>query len=272
MENIASLSDISYSDMLAFVQWSSQGGASQKTVRNYLIHMRKYFDWLISEGIVQDNPVSCIKLQGIRRQSQQEILPVEQLRELYARYPVTVSYEAGKMMPPQEISQLSRKRNKVILGLLVFQGLRVEEIAALRVPALQLRDGEIHIHAQRRTAERVLRLESHQIYEIMDYLHNVREQILPEGVVTDRLFVQHKGGKFFYGVTQILLRHLRRINERIRNIDQIRASVITHWLRKYDLRTVQYMAGHKYVSSTEAYRQNILDGLQADVMKYHPIV
>ncbi|MCK7560220.1 hypothetical protein MKQ70_37055 [Chitinophaga sedimenti] len=52
----------------------------------------------------------------------------------------------------------------------------------------------------------------------------------------------------------------------------MRASVIVHWLRKYDLRTVQYMAGHKYVSSTEAYRKYLLDGLQADVMKYHPIV
>ena len=272
MEHIAALNDISYSDMLAFVQWSGNGGASQKTVRNYLIHMRKYFDWLISEGVIRDNPVSCIKLQGIRRQSQQEILPEEQLRELYARYPVTISYEAGKIMPPQEISQLSRQRNKVILGLLVHQGLRVEEIAALQVRDLRLREGLVHIHAQRRTAERELQLESCQVYDIMDYLHNVREQILPAGVVSDRVFVQHKGGKNFYGVTQILLKHLRRINDRVRNLDQLRASVITHWLRKYDLRTVQYMAGHKYVSSTEAYRQNILDGLQADVMKYHPIV
>ncbi len=271
LENIPALDDISYSDLLAFIKWSSQGGASQKTIRGYLTHVRKYYDWLISEGVLKENPVSCIKVQGVKRRVYYDILSAQELQALYENYATEITYETGRIVPPQEMNLRSRKRNKIILSLLVYQGLRVEEIAALRVPDLQLREGRIMIHAQRRTAERLMPLESHQVYAIMDYLHEVRKQILPAGVITDRLFVQRQGGEYFYGITQTLLRQLRQVNPRIRNLDQIRASVITHWLKAYDLRKVQYLAGHKYVSSTEAYKQNVLDGLQEAVAKFHPL-
>lgn len=270
-ENIPGLEEISYSDIMAFVRWSGKGGASQKTVAGYLTHIRKYYDWLISECMIKENPVSCIKVQGIKRGVYYDILSPQQLQELYDSYPVEITYETGKIIPPQELNTLSRRRNKVILSLLIHQGLRVEEIVALQVQDLQLREGKITIHAQRRTAARVMALESHQVYELMDYLHQVRKQLLPAGEITTRLFVQRKGGENFYGITQMLLRHLRKINSRIKNLDQIRASVITQWLKQYDLRKAQYLAGHKYVSSTEAYKQNVLDGLKEDVIRFHPL-
>jgi integrase/recombinase XerD len=52
---------------------------------------------------------------------------------------------------------------------------------------------------------------------------------------------------------------------------QIRASTITNWLKHYNLREVQYMAGHKYVSSTERYRMDTLEDLQKELEKYHPL-
>jgi integrase/recombinase XerD len=64
---------------------------------------------------------------------------------------------------------------------------------------------------------------------------------------------------------------LKKLNRNIESVQQIRTSVITHWLKHYNLREVQYMAGHRYVSSTEAYLINDLDDLQEDINKYHPI-
>ncbi|MFY0255934.1 tyrosine-type recombinase/integrase [Chitinophaga sp. 30R24] len=270
-ENIPELEDISYSDMLDFMKWSSRGGASQRTVSGYLTHVRKYYEWLISEGMIKENPVSSIKVQSIKRRAYYDILSAAQLEELYQHYTTNITNEPGKMLPPQEMNILSRRRNRVILSLLVYQGLRVEEVAALKTSDLQLREGKIMIHAKRRTAARNMTLESFQVYEIMDYLHEVRKQLLPEGVITDQLFVQRDGGQNFYGVTQTLLKQLRQINGRIKNLDQIRTSVITQWLKQHDLRKVQHLAGHKYVSSTEAYKQNVLEGLQEAVNRYHPL-
>jgi integrase/recombinase XerD len=46
--------------------------------------------------------------------------------------------------------------------------------------------------------------------------------------------------------------------------------VITHWLKNHNLRQVQQMAGHRYISSTEAYLVNQTEDLQADIDQFHP--
>lgn len=270
-ENIIEPEEISYQDAMAFMKWSSGHGASQKTIANYLNHVKKFYQFLISEKLVTENPVAHIRVQGIKRRVFYDTLTLEQLQTLYHAYPVTIQHEPGKIIPPQEKNILSRKRNKVILGLLVYQGLRVEEIAALRLQDLQLREGRITIHSQRRTAARTMRLESHQVYELMDYTGEVRTQFTAVHGNTDKLFIQWRAGENFYGITQMMLKHLRKINPRIKNFEQIRASVITGWLKIFDIRKVQYLAGHKYVGSTEDYKAGVIDELQNDVSRYHPI-
>jgi site-specific recombinase XerD len=270
-EGITELEEISYQDAMMFMQWSSKHGASQKTIANYLNHIRKFYSFLISEGAVKENPVAHIKVQGIKRKVYYDCLNDEELKELYHSYPTSIEHEEGKVIPPQQRNVLSRRRNKVIVSLLVHQGLRVEEVATLRLQDLQLREGKITIHQQRRTASRIMSLAPHQVYELMDYVHEVRKEFLKEVGATDKLFIQWNNGENFYGITQGILKTLRTINSRIKNLDQIRASVITGWLRIFDLRKVQYLAGHKYVSSTEAYKANVIDELQEDVKKYHPL-
>jgi len=64
---------------------------------------------------------------------------------------------------------------------------------------------------------------------------------------------------------------LKAINPSVLNAKQIRASVITKWLKIYNLREVQYLAGHKYISSTESYLENDMEGLQEEVQQFHPL-
>lgn len=147
-----------------------------KTIANYLSHVRKFYQFLMSEGAVKENPVAHIKVQGIKRKVYHDILNTDELQELYQQYPTTIEHEPGKIIPPQQKNILSRRRNKVILSLLIYQGLRVEEVAAINLQDLQLREGKITVHAQRRTAARTMKLESHQVYELMDYIHEIRKQ------------------------------------------------------------------------------------------------
>jgi site-specific recombinase XerD len=268
-EGITELEAIRYPDAMVFIAWSSRHGASQKTIANYLTHISKYYQFLISEGAVKENPVAHIKMQGIKRKVYHDILNTDELQQLYQSYPTTIEQQPG--WPPQQQNILSRQRNKVILSLLIYQGLRAEEVAAINLQDLQLREGKLTIHAERRTAARTMTLESHQVYELMDYIHQTRKAFLKTNETTDKLFLQWKQGENFYGITQMMLAHLRKINNRVKNLDQIRASVITAWLKQYDLRKVQYLSGHKYVSSTEAYKANNIDELQSDVTKYHPL-
>ena len=271
-ENIPEPEAVNYNDLMAYVQACQQRGVSQKAIAHYLVDIRKLYDFWISEGIAKDNPAAFIKLRGIKRSVRHQLLSVDELQRLYRQYPILTQYDTGKTLPPQEQNLLSRRRNKVIVGLLVNQGLRVEEIKALKLQDLHLREGRITVHHQRRTAERTLELEAGQVYELMDYLAGTRKQFLQgHDGTTDDLFIQHNEAVHFYGVTSVILKHLRRINQVVKNLDQVRASVITHWVKTYGLRKAQYLAGHRYVSTTESYKEQLLDELQADVKKFHPL-
>ncbi|MXV15617.1 integrase [Hufsiella ginkgonis] len=64
---------------------------------------------------------------------------------------------------------------------------------------------------------------------------------------------------------------LQRIDPKVKNAMQIRQSVITEWLKEKNLRIVQYMVGHKYVSSTELYKTTNLENLKEALNKFHPL-
>jgi integrase/recombinase XerD len=52
---------------------------------------------------------------------------------------------------------------------------------------------------------------------------------------------------------------------------KIRESVIVYWLKTKDIRTVQYLAGHRYVSSTERYKKLDMEHLKEQVNELHPL-
>lgn len=71
-------------------------------------------------------------------------------------------------------------------------------------------------------------------------------------------------------MTQLMIK-VRKINPSVQNAKQIRASVITKWVKMYNLREVQYLAGHRYISGTEGYLQNDMEGQKKEVQQYHPL-
>ncbi len=66
------------------------------------------------------------------------------------------------------------------------------------------------------------------------------------------------------------MKNLKQQHHEITSAKQIRASVITNWLKHYNLREVQYRAGHRFVSSTESYKINDIETLQNDIVQFSP--
>ena len=88
---------------------------------------------------------------------------------------------------------------------------------------------------------------------------------------TTRKGTRRGGRRFDKNSLWHLFREIKKVNPCIINAIKIRQSVITYWLKTINLRQVQYMAGHKYVSSTERYQTNYLDNLQSKLEKCHPL-
>lgn len=268
-ENI-DIADTNYNDVMAFIQSCNQRGNERSTVQQYVVAIRHYYSHLIYEGDISDNPASNIEIKGIKRRKLHDTFNPEELEQIYKTYPAEL--QVKKNAPPQKSNQLARKRSKVMLGLLIYQGIKVEELAELETSDLKLREGKIIIKGKRRTNERTMKLEGFQIIDLMDYINETRKGLLEINQrQTNLLFFSKDNGNNFGNVMHSLMKSLKQKNIKIKSIKQIRASVITAWLQQYNLRQVQYMAGHRYVSSTEAYQANNIIELQEEIFKHHPI-
>ena len=275
-QNINDATEVSHNDVIAYVQHYNLKGTGKKTIAHYIMHLKKYFDWLMSEGEVTDNPCSNIKIKGIKRKVLYEMLSMEELEKLYNDYSTEITIQRTDKMkcpPPQQMQTLARRRNKIILGLIVYQALRSEEITRLQLQDLKLREGKIFIAGANRSNERTLKLESQQVFDLLDYINDTRKQILQHKGITEpvqEMFFNIGDSSRFSNTLSMLLTNLKKMNSKVKTLDQLRASVIVHWLKLYNLRKVQVMAGHRYISSTESYKSNNLDDLKEDIKNYHP--
>lgn len=255
--------NIGYSDVTAFIQLLKKRGIKQKTQNTYTASIKKYLNHLVEQGILPGNPAEHIKLQGTNQRNLYNIFSIEELENLYYQYPLNHT---------RTLAQLTSKQNKIIAGLFVWQGLRTEDMGKLTITDLKLREGKIHIPGGRKTEQRTLTLNAHQIIDMMDFLHETRKAIQEKtNITTNQLFIGVAGSPGIYCIMKSVAEQLKRLQPKLNSVKQIRASVITHWLRQYNLRKVQYMAGHRYVSSTEKFKINDIEGLQEEVSKYHPI-
>ena len=268
---------VSYPDLMAFIKHSRKKDSTGLLNRK-LGAIRKYYEWLQFEGEIEKNPASGIYLKGKKRSVPHDLLDRETLDQLNENYHVT-----------DERAQ----RNKVILGLLIYQGLTTEELHKLEPEHIKLKAGKIEIPAGSKTQSRTLQLEPHQILELQEYIKITRPQLLDKILSYDhkqpfyragrkvnqidkaqlqrQLLISSNGSTHIKNTLKYLIQALQRINEEVKSAAQIRQSVITEWLKVKDLRTVQYMSGHRYVSTTERYQSNNLEDLEEALNVHHPL-
>ena len=256
---------VSYQDLLEFMKGCSKKGISQKTIQHYLNTVKHFYNHLEEEKRVTVNPTLGIEIKGIKRQVLYHIIEPHELHKLYNQYPSET---------------LKDRRNKVMLGLIVYQGIRTEELTRLTTKEVKLREGKIDVLGSRKNNGRLLQLESHQVMDMYDYILQVRPEILqmnPKRKAqtkqeTEQLFIGEGGNCYSLSnfMTQLMIK-VRKINPSVQNAKQIRASVITKWVKMYNLRKAQYLAGHRYISTTESYLQNDLEGLIEELNQFHPL-
>jgi len=256
---------VGYADLLLYMKYRSRKGTSQRSIQNYLSTIKHFYEHLIRDGKIINNPASEIEVKGVKRKVLYHILEPHELQALY---------NGCQDESPKGI------RNKVMLGLLINQGLTTSELSKLEVKDIDLREGKIDVPGGVRSNGRVMKLEAHQVMEIYNYVLKVREEIKeinPKRKYQERqdnqnLFIGDGGNNanFSNYMTRLMVK-VRKLNPSVLNAKQIRASVITKWLRMYNLREVQYLAGHRYISSTESFLENEMEGLQEEVQQFHPL-
>lgn len=242
-----------YNELLNFMRHCQDSGVTKRTAYGILCVIRHYCNYLIHEGKRTDNPAAGVFIRGLVRKLPANLLNMEELEELYKLYSIQLNIDASK---------------KIMFGLLVYQGVTVGELTRIEGKDIRLKEGKIRISGTKTTNERTLDLNAIQVIDLQQYLDKNKWK---EG----KLFTEGRrkdiSEKNINNRLQHMFSQLKQLNPKVINAKQIRSSVITHWLRQNHLRQVQYMAGHKYVSSTQRYQLNNLDDLKNELEHHHPM-
>lgn len=252
--------NISYNDLLEYVQYEKQRNVITASINLRLTSIGKYFDCLKEQGSITRNPARTIRVRGALKKVVEQPLKYADLEKLYH------SYKALERDVPNNIKEkwkLAKERNIIITGLLIWQGLHSGELEKLEVNHINLNEGIIYIPSTARGSSRELKLSTQQILTLHTYIHGgTRDKLKPKA---EELLPGN-----LCNTISALSKELQGINPVIKNALHIRASVILHWLRLHNKRQVQYMAGHKYIGSTEMYAVQELETLTDQLTKYHP--
>ena len=252
--------NISYTDLLNYVQYEQKRNKDVSTINLRISSISKYFEFLKEENLVIRNPARTLRIKGKAKTIIQNPLKYEELQNLYNGYK-SITKDVPNHI--KEKSELAKQRNIIIVGLLIWQGLHSGELEKLEVNHVNLNDGIIYIPSTARSNSRELKLSTQQILTLHTYIHGgTRDKLKPtaEELLPGNL----------HNTVSLLSEELKGINPQIKNAQHIRASVILYWLRQHNKRQVQYMAGHKYIHSTEAYEVQELETLTDQLTKHHP--
>lgn len=229
-----------------------------KSIRRKISSVRTLYDFLRKDGIVEKNPFSATPL------------PKEDRKLPHFIY----ESEVTEFLSRIDDSTLKGKRDLAIFELLYGSGLRVGELAAVKLPDLDFVAKTVLVHGKG-GKDRYVPMHDRLIDRLKDYMVIVRPAFRTRTVLPDdkTLFLNFKGTPLSdRGVRDILDKELDKQASTLQmSPHTFRHSFATHLLdHGVDLRTVQELLGHVSLSTTQIYTKVSKEKLREVYLKSHP--
>jgi integrase/recombinase XerC len=229
-------------------------GITARSVNRKLSALKSFYHYLVRENILESNPVKKV------------ILP-----KTNKKLPVFVQ-EKNMDMLLDHINfgnDFEGIRNRLIIEMLYFTGMRVNELTGLRCSDLNLVDSSLKVLGKR-NKERIIPLISEIVSTLDVYLAKRSE--LAVGT-SDYLFLTAKGGKVYnrlaYRIVNQYLTLVTTLDKRSPHV--LRHTFATHMLNKgADLNAIKEILGHANLSATEVYTHNTFEKLKKIYKQAHP--
>jgi len=249
-----------YRDLINYLGILRKRYPNPNTLSRIVSSIKVYYEYLSHTGRRKDNPAASLKL---RDKKSRDI----QLQDLFT------ADELDTLLESKERYSLLVLRNRVLTSLLIYQALSPKELEFLRVNDIDLQKGIISINDTPKTNKRELPLQVSQVMLLHEYISQSRVKLLKINS-TSTLLVGMNGNAMQAGdITKHIKRQYgNKFAGRKITATSIRQSVICNLLKQgKDLREVQVFAGHKYLSSTEKYKQTDLEVLKSEIEKHYPL-
>jgi integrase/recombinase XerD len=249
------LETASREDLLHVLAQQVQSGRSPRSLSRYLSGFRQFYQWLLREGRIPEDPSALIESPKLGR-GLPKALSEEQVEALLGA--------------PDTDTPLGL-RDRTMLELMYASGLRVSELVGLEVTHLNLNQGVVRVLGKG-GKERLVPLGEESLAWIQRYLTAARPELMKGGDCR-QVFVTNRRK----GMTRQAFWHAIRRHALNAGIDQavsphmLRHSFATHLLNHgADLRVVQLLLGHSDLSTTQIYTHIAREGLKQIHSKHHP--
>ena len=216
--------------------------------------LRSFYDWLVQEGVITDNPCDNVDAPKIGRNIP-DVLSEE---------------EVSRLMDVVDTSTWFGLRDRAILEVMYGCGLRVSEAVNLKISGLFLDEGFIRIIGKG-NKERLIPIGDLAIEALLTYME---ARILPADRASEDIVFLNRYGRPLSRISMFkTIRSLAQLAGIRRDISPhiFRHSFATHLIEHgADLRVVQEMLGHEDISTTEIYTHVDSSRWQAEIRNHHP--
>ncbi len=215
----------------------------------YYRALRRFFSWVVREGYLDRNPMDGIYLKA------PEPVPVEPYRREHIDRMLKVLQHDWEIAKTQRQKMLAA-RDRALLLLFLESGLRLGEMARLRIVDIDLNKQRVSVWLGKRGKSRLAGFGPQTRKALWRYL-----SLCPPGVEGDALWVTEEGTPLSVGGVQIIIRRLKNeagLGHVKGSVHKLRHTFANSYLRHTrDMKGCRILLGHATLAMTERYTQFI---------------
>ncbi len=230
-------------------------GLDQRTISKSISALRSFFDYLVMENYISENPAKLIDMPKIYKKIP-SVLSVEEIELFLGNIDINTPFGL---------------RDRAMFELIYSCGFRVSEAAGLETGRLFLKEGLVHVTGKG-GKERYVPLGGEAKYWLGKYLDEGRPLLAGKaGGRAGELFLNNRGrGISRKGIWKRFHQAAARSGLTAK-VHTLRHSFATHLLKGgADLRAVQELLGHADISTTQIYTHLDNEDLKRNHSEFHP--
>ncbi|MBD1386195.1 tyrosine-type recombinase/integrase [Mucilaginibacter rigui] len=254
--------DISHHDIRNWMVQLMDNKLLARSVNRKIATLRKYFKFLLQEGIITTNPASRINTPKVPK-NLPTVVDSDKLTGMLD----------GKMDAANEkifTDDFAGLRDKLVIEMLFGTGMRLAEITGIKETDINLYEGTIKVLGKR-NKQRIIPLNNELILLLKQYSGAKKSENFHNNSLT--FIVTNKGAdaypKLIYLIVQKYLSHISTQDKKSPHV--LRHTFATSLLNNgADLNAIKELLGHANLSATQIYTHNSVERLKSIYKQAHP--
>jgi len=242
-------------DIMDYIAWRVEGGAKPRSTARQLSSFRRFYRYLLREGMIGEDPTVNIAMPKIGRSLPQSL----------------TEPDVEALLAAPKVAEPLGHRDRTMLEVLYATGVRVSELINLTLGQINLNQGVLRIIGKG-DRERLIPLGDEAQDWIREFIDGARGEILLERQ-TEYLFPTRRGDRMTrQAFWHIIKRYAKKagISKKL-SPHTVRHAFATHLLNNgADLRVVQLLLGHSDVSTTQIYTHVARERMKELHERHHP--